>query len=208
MTHCFFDEHGVGSRATESKTRSIVASDDRESGIFRALTTNSMTGIVVWFTGLPSSGKSRLAERVQSRLAEAGRACCLLDGDRVRELWQPKPGYGAHERENFYVTLGNLAAEIAQQGLVVLVAATASKRSYRDHARKRAPAFLEVWLEANAEECRKRDAKGLYARFARGEVQGLPGEDEPYEPPESVDVRAFGAEDDAALELLMQRLSS
>ena len=167
-----------------------------------------MTGIVVWFTGLPSSGKSRLAARVQSRLVESGRACCLLDGDRVRDLLQPRPGYSAREREDFYVTLGNLAAEIAQQGLVVLVPATASKRSYREHARARAPEFIEVWLEVDAEECRKRDAKGLYARFARGEVHGLPGEDERYEPPESADVRAFGAEDETAFEFLVQRLSA
>jgi adenylylsulfate kinase len=166
-----------------------------------------MAKVVVWFTGLPSSGKSRLAQRLQQRLAERGLTCCLLDGDRVRNLLQPKPGYTAREREDFYVTLGNLAAEIAQQGLPVLVPATASKRSYRDHARRCAPEFIEVWLEADAEECRKRDAKGLYARFARGEVQGLPGEDEPYEVPEAPDVRAFGAEDEAALELLVQRIS-
>jgi len=167
-----------------------------------------MSGIVVWFTGLPSSGKSHLAARVQSRLAERGRVSCLLDGDRVRDLLRPRPGYSESERDDFYVTLGNLAAEIAQQGLIVLVPATASKRRYREHARCCAPEFVEVWLEVDAEECRKRDAKGLYARFARGEVQSLPGEDERYEPPESADVRAFGAEDENALELLVERLSS
>ena len=167
-----------------------------------------MTGIVVWFTGLPSSGKSRLAERVQARLTESGRPCCVLDGDRVRRLLQPSPGYSAREREDFYVTLANLAAEIAQQGWCVLVPATASQRSYRAYARRCAPEFLEVWLETDAEECRRRDAKGLYASFARGEVQGLPGQDEPYECPESPDVRAFGAQDEAALDLIVQRLSS
>ena len=166
-----------------------------------------MTGIVVWFTGLPSSGKSHLAERVQGRLRDRGQACCLLDGDRVRELLQPKPGYGDREREDFYATLGNLAAELAQQGLIVLVPATASKRAYREHARQRAPRFLEVWLEVDPEECRRRDAKGLYAQFARGEVQGLPGQDEPYEPPTSPDVRAFGAQDEHALERLLQKLN-
>lgn len=166
-----------------------------------------MSGIVVWFTGLPSSGKSRLAERVRQRLIEQGLPCCLLDGDRVRDLLQPKPGYSEREREDFYLTLGNLAAELAGQGLVVLVPATASKRSYRDHARRRAPEFVEVWLEADTVECRKRDAKGLYARFARGEVQGLPGEDEPYEEPDAPDLRAFGAQDEAAIASLVQRLS-
>lgn len=167
-----------------------------------------MSGIVVWFTGLPSSGKSRLAERVRERLIERNQACCLLDGDRVRELLRPKPGYSDTERENFYLTLGNLAAELAGQGLIALVPATASKRVFREHAREGAPRFLEVWLEADAEECRARDAKGLYAQFARGEVQGLPGGDEVYEPPLSPDVRAFGAQDETALEALLGQISA
>lgn len=166
-----------------------------------------MTGVVVWFTGLPSSGKSHLARLAQRRLFERGQACCLLDGDRVRELLRPKPGYGAQEREDFYVTLANLAAELAQQGLLVLVPATASQRRYRDYARSRAPEFLEVWLDTDAQECRKRDAKGLYARFARGELQSLPGQDEPYEPPLAPDVRAGGGEDASALERLLEHLS-
>ncbi|MEO7035300.1 MAG: adenylyl-sulfate kinase [Polyangiaceae bacterium] len=165
-----------------------------------------MTGIVVWFTGLPSSGKSRLAERVWGQLCAEAVPCCVLDGDRVRELIQPKSGYGERSRDDFYMTLGSLACELSRQGLVVLVPATASQQAYRDHARGFAPAFVEVWLDAGLEECRRRDAKGLYARFARGQVQGLPGEDEPYEIPAAPDVRASGYEDDAAFEKLLSRV--
>jgi adenylylsulfate kinase len=31
--------------------------------------------------------------------------------------------------------------------------------------------------------CQARDVKGLYARHARGELRGLTGVDDPYEPP-------------------------
>jgi adenylylsulfate kinase len=166
-----------------------------------------MSGMVIWFTGLPSSGKSRFAERVQLELNERGRACCLLDGDKIRSLLHPQPGYSRAERDNFYLTLGNLAAELAHQGLIVLVAATASRRAYREHARAHVRHFIEVWLDAGVEECRKRDSKGLYAGFASGNVHGMPGEDQPYEAPESPDVRASGAHDDEALARLLSRLS-
>lgn len=118
------------------------------------------------------------------------------------------PGYTELERDDFYTTLGNLAGQLAQQGLVVLVPATSSKRSYRVHARLHAPHFIEVWLDAGLEECRKRDGKGLYARFAQGRVQDLPGEDVSYEPPASPEVRATGGEDEHALDQLLLRLSS
>lgn len=167
-----------------------------------------MTGAIVWFTGLPSSGKSRLARRVQAALAERRRPCCLLDGDRVRALLHPTPGYSDRERDDFYLTLGELSLELAEQGLVVLVPATANRQQYRDRIRARTSRFIEVWMTASLEECRTRDGKGLYAQAADGRVQGLPGTDSSYEPPKSADVSAAGGEDDEALTRIVQRIEA
>ena len=158
-----------------------------------------MTGSIVRFTGLPSSGKSRLAGRLQARLDRDRTACCTLDGDRVRSLLHPRPGYTDAERDDFYLTLGGLALELAEQGLVVLVPATANRRQYRDRIRARAPRFIEVWMSATLDECRFRDAKRLYAQFADGQLRGVPGEDALYEAPEFAEVTANGGDDDAAL---------
>ena len=166
-----------------------------------------MKGAVVWFTGLPSSGKSHLARRVRARLDHDGKACCILDGDRVRELLRPTPGYSPSERDAFYQTLGGLAVELAEQGLIVLVPATANRRAYRDQIRARTSHFIEVWMTAPLDECRVRDAKGLYAHFSDGELHGLPGEDLVYEAPELAEVTARGGEDDEALHRILQCLS-
>lgn len=165
-----------------------------------------MSGAIVWFTGLPSSGKSRLAQRVQARLTGARAPCCLLDGDRVRSLLHPRPGYSSLERDNFYLTLGELALELAEQGLIVLVPATAHRKLYRDRIRARAARFIEVGMTASLEECRLRDAKGLYARFEQGEVRGVPGEDERYEAPEAPEITASGGDDNAAFSQIIECL--
>jgi adenylylsulfate kinase len=165
-----------------------------------------MTGAVVWFTGLPSSGKSQFARRSRAQLEVLGRPCCVLDGDRVRQLLHPRPGYSAQERDDFYLTLGMLAVELSSQGLVVLVAATAHRRIYRDRVRALVPSFVEVWLNAPLLECRARDAKGLYADFAHGNLAGIPGEDIPYETPESPEITASGSQDDEAFERLLGAL--
>lgn len=167
-----------------------------------------MTGAIVWFTGLPSSGKSRLARRVQARLAGECKPCCLLDGDRVRGLLHPQPGYSTKERDDFYLTLGGLALELAQQGLIVLVPATANLKQYRDRIRAQAPRFIEVWMTASLDECRLRDAKRLYAQFAGGQVRGVPGEDAIYEAPEFAEVTANGGDDDDALLRIVQSLGA
>ncbi|HVK64267.1 MAG TPA: adenylyl-sulfate kinase [Polyangium sp.] len=158
-----------------------------------------MNGAVVWITGLPSAGKSTLADRVFRRFVEEHRPSILLDGDAVRAAMRPPPGYGEEARAHFYETLANLAAMLARQGHVVLVPATAHLRVFREKARAVAPRFFEVYVRATPERCAERDAKGLYAAAREGKVSGLPGFDLPYEPPEAPDVVALGGYDEEAL---------
>lgn len=162
-----------------------------------------MNGAVLWFTGLPSAGKSTLAERAWRRFVEAERPSILLDGDEVRAAMRPPPGYDEAARANFYETLANLAALLARQGFVVFVPATAHLRVFREKARAVAPRFFEVYVGAPPERCAERDTKGLYAAAREGKVSGLPGFDVPYEPPEAPDVIALGGHDEAALQRIL-----
>jgi len=137
-----------------------------------------MTGLVVWFTGLPSSGKSTLAERVAAEVGDHAHVV-VLDGDEVRAALRPVPGYTDEERDAFYETLARLAALLARQGSVVLVPATANLEYFRRRARRLAPSYLEVYVDTPLEECRRRDAKGLYARAEAN----LPGSGVAFEVP-------------------------
>ncbi|HET9991875.1 MAG TPA: adenylyl-sulfate kinase [Kofleriaceae bacterium] len=160
-----------------------------------------MSGAIVWFTGLPASGKTTLAERLRAQLAEHGRTAIVLDGDTMRDVLGVH-GYGEADRAAFYRTLGQLAALIANQGVVVLVPATAPQREHRDPARRGDHRFVEVWVDAPLAECEARDFKDLYARAHRGELHDVPGVGVPFEPPEHPDVIARGGLDDAALAAL------
>lgn len=163
-----------------------------------------MKGMVVWITGLPSSGKSLLAERAWRRLVHAKRPAVMLDGDAVRAAMKPTPGYDDTARADFYETLAGLAALLANQGLVVMVPATAHLRAHRDKARALAPEFVEVYVRATPECCARRDAKGLYAAAREGKVSNMPGVDVEYEPPESPDIVALGGYDEEALHKLVK----
>jgi adenylylsulfate kinase len=163
-----------------------------------------VSGVVVWFTGKPSAGKSTLAVSVRDRLAAEGTRACLLDGDVVRGALVPRPGYDPKARDEFYATLANLAALLATQGLVVLVAATAHLRTFRERAKQKAPAFVEVHVDASREEVETRDARGLYAAVKSGRVGGVPGADLVYEPPVSPDVTSHGGVDASAVEAVLR----
>jgi adenylylsulfate kinase len=161
-----------------------------------------VTGAVVWFTGLPASGKSTLAAALAERLRTAGREPLFLDGDDVRAAMVPAPGYDEAARDGFYETLGNLATLAARQGHVVLVAATAHRRIWRDRVRARVPRFVEVHVATPLDECRRRDPKGLYARA--GDDSTLPGAGVAYEAPASAEVVVTPGAEEAALASLVR----
>jgi adenylylsulfate kinase len=159
-----------------------------------------VSGIVIWFVGLPASGKSTLAQRFRARLVARNAPVIVLDGDVVRTI------LGAHDysdsnRDELYRILADLAAMLAAQDVVVLVAATAPKRAHRAHARGLG-AFVEVWVRASIAECRARDYKGLYAAADRGEIVTLPGLGTEFERPMAPEVVANGGLDDTALDRL------
>jgi len=167
---------------------------------------NAARGVVVWMAGLPSAGKSTLARVVAERLAAGDNRPCLLDGDEIRAALTPAPGYDDNARADFYSTLANIAALLARQGHVVLVAATAHQRTFRERARAVAPAFIEVLVEVSPSEAVRRDAKGLYQKVRAGELRGLPGADLNFEAPEAPDVVARGGLDTEAVDRIIEEI--
>lgn len=160
-------------------------------------------GAVVWITGLPASGKSSLADRVRERCRLP---CVVLDSDQLRDALDDND-YQPAGRRRFYQRVGELAALLARQGLIVVVAATASRRAYREDARTRAPRFVEVWVDTPLATCIARDPKGLYAAARSGRTTTLPGLGEPYEVPPAPDVIAHGGHDDRAVEVILGLVS-
>lgn len=157
-----------------------------------------MSGVVVWMTGLPASGKSTLAKAVRARLRSEQIPVCILDSDEVRQALFPGLGYTAEDRDYFYKSLAYLAALLANQDLAVLVAATANRNRYRQEARTLVRHFIEVLVAASAEECAARDFKGLYSAAQNAKI-GLPGISEVYEMPPQPDVISQGGNDADAL---------
>jgi adenylyl-sulfate kinase len=168
-------------------------------------------GATVWFTGLPASGKSTLAGRLERRLVETGRPAYLLDGDNLRHGLNGDLGFTARDRAENVRRTGEVARMFADAGLVALVSLVSPCADDRRRARtvheKAGLKFIEVWVDTPLEECERRDPKGLYARARCGELRGLTGVDAPYEPPEHPDLIASGAEDGddllAAIALLL-----
>lgn len=169
------------------------------------------SGATIWLTGLPSSGKSTLGAAIEQRLVERGVPAYLLDGDEMRRGICGDLAFGRADREENVRRVGELARLFADSGVIAIAAVVSPyKQTRRDvrecHERDGLP-FFEVFVDTPVAICAQRDPKGLYARALAGELRGLTGIDDPYEPPRFPDLHltpelTVAAAANAVLELL------
>ncbi len=137
---------------------------------------------VLWFTGLPASGKKALADAVYQRLCQDNLKVERLDALDVRPLF-PETGFSPTEVNRHVKRSGHLCAMLEKNGIIVVASFVSPYRQSRDFARSLAVNFVEVYMKTMVEECKKRDKKGHYAKAQRGEYSNFPGVDIAYEEP-------------------------
>jgi adenylylsulfate kinase len=155
--------------------------------------TDRRPGATVWLTGLPSAGKSTIARALADRLRAEGHRIELLDGDELRTHLTADLGFSRSDRDTNVRRIGFVARLLARNGIVVLVPVIAPYAAARAKVRSEhdvdGTTFVEVYVATPLELCAERDVKGLYARQRAGELSGLTGVDDPYEIPQSPELR-------------------
>ena len=168
-------------------------------------------GVTIWFTGLPSSGKTTLAHALAKRLADEGYDRVeVLDGDLAREHLTKGLGFSREDRAENVRRIGWVASLLARNGVIVLASVISPYRDDRDAVREmHGERFVEVHVATPLEVCAERDVKGLYAKQRAGELTGLTGVDDPYEPPlrPEVVVPTHQQSVDESVELLWRSLT-
>lgn len=140
-------------------------------------------GFTIWFTGLPCSGKSTLAELLAPQLERRGHGVEVLDGDVVRTHLSKGLGFSREDRDENVRRIGFVAKLVSRQGAVAITAAISPYRSIRDEIRASIENFVEIYVKTPLEVCIKRDVKGMYKKAITGELTHFTGVDDPYEPP-------------------------
>ncbi len=140
-------------------------------------------GFVLWFTGLPCSGKSTLAELLKPEFEKRGRLVDILDGDIVRTHLTRGLGFSKEDRDTNIRRIGFVAGLVARHGGIAITAAISPYRAIRDEIRGAVENFIEVFVNTPLETCIKRDVKGMYKKALAGEIKGFTGVDDPYEAP-------------------------
>lgn len=125
-------------------------------------------GMIIWFTGLPSSGKSTLASLAAEKLRQMGHKALVIEPYAIRKSLLPEEGWdqeGVKKLSRFLVWLGRL---LASQQVIVLFPTVMPYRKIREEFKNELKGFknILVCVEATVQTCMRRDSKGIYASNA------------------------------------------
>lgn len=159
--------------------------------LFDARPPKNRQGFCVWLTGLPSSGKSTIADALAPFLPSSGRRVTVLDGDVVRTHLTKGLGFSREDRITNILRVGFVASEVVRHEGVVICALISPYTSARDQVRAMVGAerFIEVFVDTPVSVCEGRDVKGMYTMAKQGRITGFTGVDDVYEPPRSPELR-------------------
>lgn len=146
---------------------------------------------ILWFTGLSASGKSSLANIVETKLFRMNYKTYLLDGDNVRHGLNKDLGFSEKSRIENIRRISEVAKLFLDSGIIVLTAFISPFKSDRDLARSLVlkKQFIEIFIDASLETCEKRDPKGLYKKARSGKIANFTGISSPYEAPKNPELR-------------------
>ncbi|MEA1953762.1 MAG: adenylyl-sulfate kinase [Campylobacterota bacterium] len=145
---------------------------------------------ILWFTGLSGSGKSTVANAVESKLLALKKHTYLLDGDNVRMGLNNGLTFSDEDRVENIRRIGEVSKLFVDSGTIVLTAFISPFQIDRDSVRKlmKEDEFLEIYIDTPLNICESRDPKGLYKKARSGDIPNFTGISSPYEAPSNAEI--------------------
>ncbi|MDQ0111987.1 adenylyl-sulfate kinase [Paenibacillus harenae] len=145
---------------------------------------------VVWFTGLPGSGKTTLAIEVEKRLLQEGIRCTIIDGDRLRKRLNHDLGFTETDRMENLRRAAVISLMFIEAGVLVLAPLISPFDSSRAIIKQHfnSEDFTELYVKCSLEVCERRDPKGMYRLAREGTLLNFTGVSAPYEAPSQPDI--------------------
>jgi adenylylsulfate kinase len=155
----------------------------------------------LWFTGLPLSGKTTIADKVFKELEKLQIPLERIDSKDIRDLI-PNIGYSREERNQHMHRIGNLICTLQNNSISTVASFVSPYKESRKTIREMVKNNIVVHVKADVDTCKQRDYKGAYAKALSGEFKNFPGVDEVYEEPQHaeivIDTQALSVDEAAA----------
>ena len=145
---------------------------------------------LIWFTGLSGSGKSTIANALESKLNNLNVSTYTLDGDNIRFGICKDLTFSPNDRRENIRRIAEIANLFIDAGIVTLASFVSPYSKDREHVKNTVgnKNYIEVFVNTSLDECERRDIKGLYKKARKGEIKNMTGISAPYEMPENADL--------------------
>ena len=141
----------------------------------------------LWFTGLPLSGKTTIADGVYAELEKLQVPIERLDSKDIRDLI-PDIGFTREDRNRHMHRIGHLIKTLQHNSISTVASFvspyTESRKAIRDMVQNN----VIVYIKADIESCKKRDYKEAYKKALAGEFQNFTGINDVYEEPQHAEI--------------------
>ena len=141
----------------------------------------------LWFTGLPLSGKTTIADKVYEELKKLDIPLERLDSKDIREVI-PNIGFTREDRNRHMHRVGHLINTLQNNSISTVASFVSPYRESRKAIREMVKNNIVVYVKADIETCKKRDTKGKYEKALRGEYQNFSGVNDVYEEPKYAEI--------------------
>lgn len=143
----------------------------------------------IWLTGLPSSGKSTIAEALGKKLKKLKIPYYIIDGDNIRSTLNKDLGFTKEDRIENNRRVAHLAKIIYDSGVLPIVATVSPNKSSRTFAKSlfQENEFALIFVSASLETCIKRDPKNLYSNQSK-KIKNITGLHSNYDIPTNPDL--------------------
>lgn len=165
---------------------------------------------VIWFTGLPCSGKTTLALALEKELFARGYFCQVLDGDNVRCGINNNLGFSNTDRLENIRRIAEVSKLFVAAGVITINAFVSPTNEMRDLARGiiGSEDFIEIFLNTSLQTCEQRDVKGMYKKARAGQIVDFTGVNAPFELPlqPHLEIRTDGEDIAVSLAQIMDHI--
>jgi len=141
----------------------------------------------LWFTGLPLSGKTTIADKVYKELQKIDIPLERLDSKDIRDL-VPNIGFSREDRNRHMKRIGHLIKTLQNNSISTVASFVSPYKESRRVIRKMVKNNIVVYLKTDLESCKRRDYKGVYEKALKGELQNFSGINDVYEEPEHAEI--------------------
>ena len=141
----------------------------------------------LWFTGLPLSGKTTIANKVYEKLNKLQIPLERIDSKDIRELI-PDIGYSREDRNRHMHRIGNLIKTLQNNSVSTVASFVSPYKESRKAIREMVKNNVVVYVKADIETCKKRDYKGAYEKAFSGEYKNFSGVNDVYEEPQHAEI--------------------